>query len=80
LGAQLPGMQSTQFSGALQGGQIPGFSSLNEAEMGRLTPDQRAQYFGMVASTGRVSDPSAAYADFQRRYATRGAQSAGTAR
>lgn len=80
LGAQLPGMQSQNFSGALQRGQVPGFGSLNEAEMGRLTPDQRAQYFGLVGSTGRVSDPQAAYQDYTRRHATRGAQAGGTSR
>ena len=79
-GQQLPGMTSPQFSTSLKAGQIPGFSSLNEGESGRLTPDQRAQWMGLIGSTGRVSDPYAAYEDFQRKYATRGGQSAGTAR
>ncbi len=80
LGAQLPGMSSPQFGNSLRGGEIPGFSSLNEADVGRMTPDQRAQWMGMIASTGRVSDPAAAFADFQRRYATKGAGAAGTYR
>src|SRR3989304_5626958 len=79
-GQQLPGMTSPQFSTTLKGGGIPGFSSLNEGEAGRLTPDQRAQWMGLIGSTGRVSDPYAAYEDFQRKYATRGGQSAGPAR
>lgn len=73
LGAQLPGMQSPQFSQTLQRGEIPGLSSLNEAEVGRLTPDQRSQWMGLISSTGRVSDPAAAFADAQRKYSTRGA-------
>jgi hypothetical protein len=80
LGAQLPGMDSPQFSNTLKAGEVPGFSSLNEEDEGSLTPDQRAQWMGQIASTGRVSDPNAAYADFRRRYATRGLQSAGTSR
>ena len=80
LGAQLPGMTSPQFSTSLKAGSIPGFSSLTEGEAGRLTPDQRAQWMGLIGSTGRVSDPYAAYEDYTRKYATRGGQSAGTAR
>ena len=80
LAPTLPGMNSPQFGQSLAQGQVPGFSSLNEGEMGRMSPDQRAQYFGLVGSTGRVSDPMAAYEDFQRRYATKGASAGGTYR
>lgn len=80
LGAQLPGMTGGQFGGALKAGQIPGFSSINESDAGQMTPDQRAQWFGFIGSTGRVSDVGAAYEDYTRKYATRGAQAAGSYR
>lgn len=80
LGAQLPGMRGAQFSNTLKRGETPGFSSLTEGDEGRMTPDQRAQWFGLIGSTGRVSDVGAAHEDYRRKYATRGAQAAGTYR
>jgi hypothetical protein len=80
VGRTLPGMTGTQFGNTLAGGNIPGFSSINSGDMARLTPDQRAQYFGMVQSTGRVSDAAAAYADFARKYQHGGAYAGGTYR
>ena len=80
LSGTLPGMTSPQFGQTLSAGGVPGMSSLNEAEVGRLSPDQRAQWMGLVQSTGLTSDANAAYEAFADRYRTRGAQSAGTAR
>lgn len=80
LGGQLPGMSSPQFGGSLRAGALPGFSSFTSGDFARLTPDQRAQYFGQVQSTGRVSDAAAAYDDFARKYSHGGASAGGTYR
>ena len=80
LGAQLPGMSSPQFGTALRAGQTPGFSSFTQADFGKLSPDQRAQYFANVQATGRVSDAASAYEDFARKYRAWGSYTGGTAR
>lgn len=61
----------------LQAGNVPGFSSFSEREAGLMTPDQNASWMGLIGSTGRTSNPQAAYANYQRQYGHRGAGGAG---
>lgn len=71
-GLHSTGMQSSQFKDTLAQGNVPGFSSFNERDYGNFSPDQRANYLGLVQSTGRTSDAGAAYNDFLSKYRHRG--------
>jgi len=80
LAPTLPGMSNPTFRNALSAGDVPGFSSANVADVGKMSSDQRDQWFGMVGSKGRTSDPRRAYADFLRTYDAGGSSAGGTAR
>ena len=77
---------SSGLAGAAQGeealrmGAIPGNAAFSERQFGLFTPDQRANVFGLQASTGRVSDPVAAYQNYARLYGHRGATAGRTYR
>ena len=71
VGSGIQSSVSPQFKSTLAAGNVPGFSSINERDMGLLSPDQRANYMGLVGSTGRVSDPTAAYNNYLNIYSQR---------
>ena len=72
LGSTLGGVGvGSTFKGALDSGGVPGFNSINERNMGLMSGDQQQSYMGIVGSTGRVSDPRAAYAQYSRLYGHR---------
>ena len=56
----------------LLGGSVPGNSSFTERERGLMSPDQQGALYGLQASTGRTSDPMAAYRAYQQAYGHRG--------
>ena len=61
----------------LLAGNVPGNSSFTERQRGLMSPDQQSALFGLQASTGRTSNPMAAYAAYQRLYGHRGTGGAG---
>lgn len=71
VGAGIGSGTSGQFRGTLAAGNVPGNSALSERDRGLLSPDQQAGLFGLQASTGRVSDPQAAYRQYLNTYGHR---------
>lgn len=70
LGATMnAGMDAPEFGQRLGRGEVPGLNTLTEKDFtDRMTGDQRAQFLGLIQSTGRTSDAAAAAQDYFRKY------------
>lgn len=72
VGAGMGGVGiGAQAAGTYAAGRIPGNAAFSERDFGLLSPDQRATQFGLQKSTGRVSDPQAAYQAYINTYGHR---------
>lgn len=68
LAGTLPGISAPGFRDVLARGGVPGLNSINARDASLLSPDQEAQWMGLIGSTGRVSDPAATYQRARRLY------------